>query len=157
MIGKCEYDFYFQKVEKMDGKWELVPDTQKNLEVDFNGCIRYSKAEGINTIGKAKIYTESYSDSDEIRVYVPEDIANESTKVTFTLYFFGEQRYEAYNEFNDYIRNGVHRYWDTARNRYFHFVVDDEIKISSEQWYGYMPYLEVKYSVKNLNGKTFEV
>lgn len=157
MVGKCEYDFFFQGVEKKDDSWELIPSTLKNLETDFYGCIRYSKAEGINTIGKAKIYTESYADSDEKRVYVPDTVTNESTKVIFTLYFFGEYRHKAYDEFNEYIRNGVHKYWDTARNKYFLFVVSDEIKISSEKWYGSMPYFEVKYTVQNINGKTFSI
>lgn len=157
MVQENAYKFYFQEVEKKDGQWMLKPNTKKDLEVDFYGSIRYSKAEGITTVGKPRIYTETYSDSDELRVYVPDNITNDATKVVFTLYFFGDNRHKAYNEFNDYIRNGVHRYWDTARNRYFNFVVADEIKIGEEQWYGSLPYFEVKYTVQNLNGKTFPV
>lgn len=162
MVQASEYKFYMQEVEKRNGVFELVPeteerDTKRDIEADFYGCIRYSKAEGINTIGKPRVYTEKYSDSDRLRVYVPKEVTNDATKVVFTFYFFGDYRFAAYNEFNEYIRNGIHRYWDTARNRYFDFIVADEIKIGNERFYGKMPYFEVKYTVQNLNGRTFEI
>lgn len=158
MVQASEYNFYMQEVEKSDGVYVLKPDTKKmDIEADFCGCIRYSKAEGINTIGKPRVYTEKYSDSDRLRVYVPKEVTNDATKVVFTFYFFGKFRFDAYNKFNDYIRNGIHRYWDTARNRYFDFIVADEIKIGNERFYGKMPYFEVKYTVQNLNGRTFEI
>jgi hypothetical protein len=156
MVLASDYKFYMQEVILNDGKWELVPNTLKDLEKDFP-ALRYSKAEGINSIGKSRVYTEKYADSDKLRVYVPEEVTNEATKVTFTFYFFGEQRQATFDEFNDYICKGVHRYWDTARNKYFDFILEDEIKISDEMWYGDMPYFEVKYTVQNLNGKTFDV
>ena len=150
------YKFYMQQVTKRDDAWELVPNTRKDLEVDFS-ALRYSKAEGINNIGKPRVYTETYADSDRLRVYVPEVVTNEATKVTFTFYFFGDNRQTIFDEFNEYIRNGVHRYWDTARNKYFDFILADEVNISGEKWYGATPYFEVKYAVQNLNGRTFDV
>lgn len=157
MVQASEYKFYMQEVKRTDNGYELDPDTKpKDIEADFHGCIRYSKAEGINTIGKPRVYTETYSDSDRLRVYVPANVTNDATKVVFTFYFFGDNRFKAYNEFNEYIRNGIHRYWDTARNRYFDFIVADEIKIGNERFYGLMPYFEVKYTVQNLNGCTFD-
>jgi hypothetical protein len=126
------------------------------LERDFAG-LRYSRATGINTIGKSRIYTEKYADSDRLRVYVPENITNDATSVEFTFYFFGDTRQATYDAFNEYVRNGRHRYWDTARKKYFDFVLIDEIKVNNEKWYNDTPYFEVKYKVQNLNGRTFDV
>lgn len=153
MIGaKSIYKFYMQEVS--DGS--LVLNTRKDLENDFNG-LRYSRAKGINTIGKARIYTEKYADSNKMRVYVPENLTNEPTAVTFTFYFFGTNRQAVYDSFNEYIRHGVHRYWDTARNKYFDFVVEESIQVSEEQWYGDVPYFEVDYKVQNIYGCTYDV
>ena len=140
--------------ELADG--ELKYGTRKDLEVDFEG-LRYISAKGINTIGKPRIYTETYADNDRIRVYVPKNLTNAPTTITFTFYFFGENRQKVYDAFNEYIRNGIHRYWDTARNKYFDFIVDESIEVSSENWKARIPYLSVDYKVKNLNGKTFDV
>lgn len=150
------YKFYMQQIKKRDDAWELVPNTRKDLETDFS-ALRYSKADGINNIGKPRVYTETYADSDRLRVYVPEVVTNEATKVTFTFYFFGDNRQAVFDEFNEYIRNGVHRYWDTARSKYFDFILADEVKIGDEEWYVGIPYFEVKYIVQNLNGRTFDV
>lgn len=154
MIKTNEYKFYMQQVEK----GELVAKTRKDLEVDFDG-LRYSAAKGINTIGKARIFTEKYADSDRLRVYVPaiENLTNDPTTVTFTFYFFGKNRQATFDAFNDYIRNGIHRYWDTARNKYFDFVIEESIQISEEKWYESTPYFSVDYKVQNLNGRTFDV
>ena len=135
---------------------ELKYGTRKDLEVDFEG-LRYISAKGINTIGKPRIYTETYADNDRMRVYIPKDLTNAPTTITFTFYFFGENRQKVYDAFNEYIRNGIHRYWDTARNKYFDFIVDESIEVSSENWNAGIPYLSVDYKVKNLNGKTFDV
>ena len=151
-IATNKYKFYMQEISN----GLLVPTTRKDLEHDFEG-LRYISAKGINSIGKARIFTETYADSDRVRAYVPETITNESTTVTFTFYFFGENRQKTYDEFNEYIRHGVHRYWDTARNKYFEFVMENSIEVKEEKWYLGTPYLSVEYKVKNLNGKTFDV
>lgn len=152
-IPKSQYQFYMQQVT---AKGEWVLGTKKNLEVDFDG-LRYKQAKGINNIGKARIYTEKYADSDRMRVYVPKEVTNDPTTVTFTFYFFGANRQATFDAFNGYIRNGIHRYWDTARNKYFDFVVEESIQISEEKWYESTPYFSVDYKVQNLNGKTFDV
>lgn len=135
---------------------ELKHGTRKDLEVDFDG-LRYISAKGINAIGKPRIYTETYADNDRMRVYIPKNLTNAPTTITFTFYFFGDNRQKVYDAFNEYIRNGIHRYWDTARNKYFDFIVDESIDVRNENWNAGIPYLSVDYKVKNLNGKTFDV
>lgn len=145
------YKFYMQECTK-DGV--LIDGTLKDLEVDFDG-MRYAKCEGIDAYGKAKnIYFETFADSERVRAYISDNITNEATKIKFTFYFTGDNRQETYYEFVEYIRTGQHQYWDTARNRKFTFVVQDEIKPATEKWHGSTPYLEVPITVQNLKGKT---
>lgn len=146
------YKFYMQECTK-DG---VLIGTQRDLEIDFDG-LRYAKCEGIDAFGKPRIYTESYADSDNLRVYIPDELTNDATKITFTFYFVGDNRQKTYYEFVDYVRNGYHVYHDTARNKKFIFVVVDEIKPATEVWHGSTPYMELKLQVQNLNGKTFDV
>lgn len=139
---------------------DLPGYTERDLENDPEWAgLRYYKAEGINDIGKAKnVYTEEYADSDRKRVYLPPDdnYANEATVVTMTFLVIGdaERRQVTIDNFFEYVRKGVHRYWDNARNKEFDFIVTDEIKVSDEKWHGSNPYVEITLKLQNLNGKT---
>ena len=160
-----DYKFYMQRCDKY-GSPMSVPDGTPNkdllenpidLESYFVGLL-YRSCQGLNTIGKAKnIYTETYSDADGTRVFVPDEITNETTKVILTIVFVGDDRFDVRDRFNDYIRHGFHKYWDTARKRSFVFYVDGELPIGEEKWYGSKPYLSCEYTLNNINGKTFPI
>lgn len=149
-MATSKYKFY---MAECDADWKVKGSTTKDLEKDFEG-LRYAKCEGIDTVGKPRVYTENYADSDILRVYMPSPITNEATNVTFTFYFFGENRRETYHSFVDFARGGKRVYWDSARKRKFNFVVTDEIKPATEMWYGSNPYLELRLTVKNVKGYT---
>lgn len=126
----------------------------------FDGLL-YMKAEGMNDIGKSKnVYTEEYADSDRLRVHLPSsllsDYTNEATKVTMHFLVVGDalRRQSTIKNFTDYLRVGIHRYWDDARNLEFDFIVQDEIKVSDEKWHGSSPYVEIQVTMQNLNGST---
>lgn len=152
-MGKSsQYDHFIQRID-IDGQQPI------NIEETYDGLL-YSKAEGMNNVGKSKvIYTESYAESDRLRVSVPPDgnYTNEATVITMTFLVVGkeEDRQSVLDEFESEIRAGIHRYWDTARKRYFDFVVTDDIKVSDERWHGSQPYVEVQIPMQNLNGRTF--
>jgi hypothetical protein len=131
---------------------------QIDIEEHFVGLL-YMRAEGMNDVGKSKnIYTEGYADSDRLRVYVPTngEYTNDATKITMRFLVVGDEasRQATIQAFESYLREGVHRYWDTARNLEFDFVVQDEIKVSDEKWHGSSPYVEIQVTMQNLNGKT---
>ena len=148
------YKFYIQRVEKLqDGTYSPVPSTIIDLESRFKG-LKYSKLTGLNDIGKAKnIYTEKYADGDKLRVYIPQTIQSEATSMTLTIYFFGKDRQSVFADFANEIKSGIHRYWDTARNMYFDFFVDDELKPTDENWYKGEPYFKVDVKMKNIYGR----
>lgn len=151
-----EYKFYMQacnhKGELISGSAEMDLENESS----FAG-LRYSKVEGLNKIGKPRIYTEKYSDSDRLRVHIPNELTNEPTTVKFTFFFTGDRRYESYKNFVEYVRVGFKRYYDTARRKYLYFCVNSEIAPASEMWYGSTPYLELQLTVQNIFGKTFDV
>lgn len=157
------YKFYMKTINK-DGS---IPDDSitKDLEEDFKieeegkvvGQLRYKQCKGLNTIGKPRVYTEVYADSDRLRSYIPETPLFDATEIELTLYFTGENRQASFDAFNEFILGGYRRYSDTARNKAFDFFVKDKVEISKEQWYGSMPYFEVTYKLQNLNGKTSDV
>lgn len=165
-MGKSsQYNHYMRRVN-VDGT--AIDQTWINIEDVFTG-LRYLSAKGLLDIGEAKnIYTETYAESDRVRVYLPKhnsgglqvhsvsDIANEATEITMTFLVIGEEsaRMSTINNFENYIREGVHSYYDDARNMEFDFIVTDKIDISDEKWHGSQPYVEMQIKMQNLNGKT---
>lgn len=153
IVAKNPYKFYLRGVDK-DGSFN--EDKAKDLEEDFDG-LRYIRCTGIDEIGKAKnIYTETYSDADKVRTFIPNEIKSAETDIELTLCFFGTNCRAVCDSFTNYIRNGLHRYYDTARNKYFDFYVDDVITPSKENYKVNIPHIEISYKLKNIYGKSFD-
>ena len=153
MGRSSQYTHYMQRVD-------ITSPAQQTYDIEehFSGLL-YMRADGMNDIGKSKnVYTEGYADSDRLRVYLPNNgnYTNEATKITMHFLVVGEeaQRQQTIRNFYDYVRVGVHRYWDDARNLEFDFIVQDELKVSDERWHGSSPYVEIAVVMQNLNGKT---
>lgn len=154
-MSEFGYEFYMQECDK-EGNI-LAGSTKRSLERDFQG-LRYSKIDGIEALGAPKnVYSESYADADRLRVYAPTEVTHKETTVTLTLYFLGAERHKLLDAFNDYIKRGFHKYWDTARNKWFAFYVKDELKPAESMWYGSVPYLRMDYKLTNIFGRTFDV
>lgn len=138
-----KYKFYMQKDR----------EAVKDLEATFEG-MKYVKCVGLLDKGKRKnIYTESYSDSDTLRVWQGEEVTREATDVTFTFVFIGDNRQSTYKEFYNYVKNGKLTYYDTARNKEALLVLIDAIKIKEDVWKGSTPYIEVDFKFKNVWGE----
>lgn len=149
-----EYKFYLVSTDKFGVP--LNNAEEYSIEDHFDG-LKYCKMDGIESMGAAKnIYSESYSDSDRLRVYVPKEIKRKETEITFTVYFIGENRHKVYEEFNSYITEGFHRYRDTARNKWFVFYVKNELKPSEQEWKGGTPFIKMEYKLSNIFGQTFD-
>lgn len=137
-------------------------DLEKDFKVEKDGVVvgqlRYKECKGLNEIGAARVYTEEYSDSDRLRVYVPDNLTHKPTTVTLTLYFVGEDRYNVYDSFNAYLKGSkYHIYYDTARKKKLIFFVKDGISVGESQWFGNTPYIQVAYKLSNIFGRTFDV
>ena len=141
--------FYMNKIDS-DGN--SIDGTNKDLELDFDG-LRYGEAKGLLSKGKRKnIYTETYSDSDVLRVWQGEEVTREATTVKFTFYFVGENRHKAFSDFYDYVKNGRILYADTKRFRKVLLVLTDKVEISTDEWKNGIPYFKVEFTFQNLWG-----
>lgn len=154
MARSSQYTHYMQRVD-------IGSQPIYDIEEHFIGLL-YMRAEGMNDIGKSKnVYTETYADNETLRVYLPNDgrYTNEATKITMHFLVVGDEasRQATIRTFENYVREGVHRYWDNARNLKFDFIVQDEIKVSDERWHGSSPYVEMQVVMQNLNGMTVPV
>ena len=149
-LEKHSDKFYIQQVNAES--LELIPNTKKDLEQDFVSLL-YKSLTNTVQYGKKRRYTEEFVEDDKVRVYTPSDASYDTTSLELSLYFVGEKRISENLTFNDYINKGVMKYWDTARGIEFYFYCDN-ITISDEKMYGNLPYIEAKYTLINIKGKT---
>jgi hypothetical protein len=128
-----------------------------DLEQNFPGMY-YSKCEGLLDKGKRKnIYFETYSDSDDVRVWQGNSVTRESTEVSFLFYFVGENRHTVFKNFYEYVKNGIFIYRDTKRKKKARLVLEGEVSPSKDLWYGSHVYIEATFKFKNLWGECKDV
>ena len=158
------YKFYMQECDKEGNPIEgaQIMDLEKDFKVEKDGVVvgqlRYKECKGLIEIGAARVYTEEYSDSDRLRVHIPDNLTHKPTTVTLTLYFVGEDRYKVYDSFNTYLKESkYHIYYDSARKKKLTFFVKDEIGVGESQWFGSTPYIQVEYKLSNIFGKTEDI
>lgn len=126
----------------------------KDLEVDFIG-LKYSKLMGIDKYGKIKnIYIESYPESSELRVWIPEIITRDNPEIELTLYFVGVNRRSVYHQFVQYISGSKLYYWDNCRNRKVAILLTEPVEPSDDKLYGSTPYITASFKFTNLDGQS---
>lgn len=142
--------FYMQKVDVNEN---LIDGTLKDLEVDFSGMLYY-KCEGLLNKGKRKdIVIESHANSDKVRVWQSANLSREETNITFTFYFKGEERLSVYEQFYEYVKDGIISYWDTKRLKEARLVLVDALEPSNDLYKGSEPYISADFKFKNLWGE----
>lgn len=157
-------------VYSADGVYRADGD-EKSLEGSF-GHVRLVSLSGINAIGKQKgVYTESYPESDSLRVYVSPSVCCESTSVTLSLCVFGaapdmqssltvaEQIAElerSWYSLYDFLAGALILWSDDCRGYKALLYVSEECVPSSDIVRG-IPYLRCDVKFKNVFGRTFPV
>lgn len=145
-----DYKFYMSRYDKGLGSWE----EEIELTEKFEGLL-YCKCEGISSKGKVKnIYTESYAESEELRIYLPENPVRESTEINLCVVFVEDTRRDVLDSFVEYVTGKLIRYWDTVRNRIVYMIQTDEIKPEEDIIIGSTPYIYVEIPFKNIKGQT---
>lgn len=144
--------FWMQK-QPIDG----VEQEKINVELRFNG-LKYVECKGLEDRGKIKNkYIETYSDSDELRIWEDDIITRNATTITFKFYVVGDRRRQVFDDFYNYIKQGKISYYDTARKKQALIVLMDEIKPSADKLYGSTPYIEFSATFQNLWGECKDV
>ena len=147
-MKKSEYKFYITPYDDQDNEGFEI-----DLEKDFEG-LRYVSCKGLNNIGEPRVYTETFSDEKSLSVYIPDKITRETTDVTLTIAFFGDNRQQVYTSFVEELSHCKHYYRDTARKRGFTFVLKKAITPSEDVLNGKTKYLKADFVLTNLDGIT---
>lgn len=125
-----------------------------DLEEYFPG-LKYVSCTGLSDYGKIKnIYTESYAETEQLRVYMPDTIVRENTDIEFEFGFTGENRRDTYDNFVEWISGYKLKYWDTARHREVEMILIDAIEVDEDLLLGSSPFIVVPFTFKNLKGST---
>lgn len=145
-----DYKFYMSRYINDEEGWE----EEVELTEKFKGLI-YCQCEGLSSYGEVKnVYTESFPESDTLRVYLPEKATRESTDIKLTVAFKGEDRRDVYDSFVEFISGKRIKYWDTVRKREVEMIQADKIEVDEDIIYGSAPYIAVEFPFKNIKGQT---
>lgn len=142
--------FYIARL--IDNVWEEATD----IEAKFDG-LHYVKCTGIDSYGAAKnVFTETYSETSELRVYLPETVARENTDIEFEFVFDGDNRRDTYHSFVEWLSGKKLKYWDTLRNRELEMILMESVEPEEDELYGSHPFIRVPFKFKNLKGETIK-
>lgn len=159
------YNFYIQKYSRKywdKNKSQYVDEAKGELiDIEAQFKCKYVKFEGLSETGKVKnIYTETYAETEELRVYIPDEVLYENTDLSLTLLFAPDSANDSdvqNNEraFFEYVSGHKIEYHDTFRNRYVSLLLLNKPEVIGEVLYGGSRYREVKYTFKNIYGRSF--
>lgn len=134
----------------IDGSWE----SEVSLEDYFDGLV-YLSAKNLSGFGKIRnIYTESFAEVEDLRLYIPETVVRENTDIEFEFGFKKANRRDTYHSFVDWITGHKIKYWDTARNREVEMILMEKIEVDDDLLKGDSPYIVVPFKFKNLKGSS---
>lgn len=144
-------------MEEVDSKGIVVEgSSRKDLEKDFDGML-YMKLDGLESQGKLRCHTETYADSDRMRVYIPDVQTYDPTELTFKFLFTGDRRRETYDAFVSYVTKGIHSFWDTVRKKKVIFYTPNEITPNEVGNKGGNQFIELSFKATNIFGRNFDV
>ena len=159
------YKFYIQKYGRKywdKNKSQYVEEAKGELiDIEAKFKCKYVKFEGLSETGKVKnIYTETYAETEELRMYIPDEVLYENTDMSLTLLFspYSENDSDVQDNeraFFEYVSGHKIEYHDTFRNRYVSLLLLNKPEVVGEVLYGGSRYREVKYTFKNLYGRSF--
>ena len=159
------YKFYIQKYGRKywdKNKSQYVEEAKGELiDIEAQFKCKYVKFEGISETGKVKnVYTETYAETEELRMYIPYDVLYDNTDMSLTLLFspYSENDSDVQDNeraFFEYVSGHKIEYHDTFRNRYVSLLLINKPEVVGEVLYGGSRYREVKYTFKNIYGRSF--
>lgn len=164
-----EGKFYIGRyVKDANGKWVADGD-MKSLEDDF-GFVRYKAMSGLNSRGKQKaVYTESYAESNSLRVYIDKDAARENITSTLQVCIFGkdpsssesieladamEKAEKSWHSLYDWLEGALIFWLDEYRRRKALFFLQDAVDPTTDNIKN-VPYLLCSVKFTNVFGRTF--
>ena len=159
------YKFYIQRYSRKHYNKETSQydkeDIGELIDIEEQFKCKYVKFEGLSETGKVKnVYTETYAETEELRTYIPDDVLYENTDLSLTLLFAPSSTddndvQDNERAFFEYVSGHKIEYHDTFRNRYVSLLLINKPEVVGEVLYGGSRYREVKYTFKNIYGRSF--
>ena len=159
------YKFYIQKYSRKHWNKETSQydkeDIGELIDIEEQFKCKYVKFEGLSETCKVKnIYTETYAETEELRMYIPDEVLYDNTDMSLTLLFspYSENDSDVQDNeraFFEYVSGHKIEYHDTFRNRYVSLLLLNKPEVVGEVLYGGSRYREVKYTFKNIYGRSF--
>ena len=159
------YKFYIQRysLKHWNKETSQYDEEEKGelIDIEEQFKCKYVKFEGLSETGKVKnIYTETYAETEELRMYIPDEVLYDNTDMSLTLLFapYTENDSDVQDNeraFFEYVSGHKIEYHDTFRNRYVSLLLLNKPEVVSEVLYGGSRYREVKYTFKNIYGRSF--
>ena len=159
------YKFYIQRYSRKHYNKETSQydkeDIGELIDIEEQFKCKYVKFEGLSETGKVKnIYTETYAETEELRMYIPDEVLYDNTDMSLTLLFspYSENDSDVQDNeraFFEYVSGHKIEYHDTFRNRYVSLLLINKPEVVGEVLYGGSRYREVKYTFKNIYGRSF--
>ena len=86
------YNFYIQRYSRKHWNKETSQYDEEAkgelIDIEARFKCKYVKFEGLSETGKVKnIYTETYAETEELRMYIPDEVLYENTDLSLTLLF----------------------------------------------------------------------
>lgn len=143
-----KYKYYMRKYGTADDASVPIID----LESYFEGMV-IRNVSGLSSRGAPKnVYKETYAETSEVRVYMPETVAKEATDVVINASFVGNERRDVYDDFCNYVSQGKIKYWDTVRNRLVHIILNAVIELDDDSLIGNEPFMTAEFKFMNIFG-----
>ena len=159
------YKFYIQRYSRKHWNKETSQydkeDIGELIDIEEQFKCKYVKFEGLSETGKVKnIYTETYAETEELRMYIPDEVLYDNTDMSLTLLFspYSENDSDVQDNeraFFEYVSGHKIEYHDTFRNRYVSLLLINKPEVVGQVLYGGSRYREVKYTFKNIYGRSF--
>lgn len=162
------YNFYIQRFPRrvwddQTQNYIVIAGDTSEIDIEQRFKCKYVKMEGIGENGKAKnIYTENFAEAEALRLYVPKTVIYENTNLSLTLLFLAENGDQMdiqtnEREFFEFVSGRPLEYNDTFRKRYVSMILINKPEVVGEVLYGDTRYRQIKYTFKNIYGRSFAV
>lgn len=133
-----------------------VWEDYKDME-DYFG-LKVSLVSGMSDKGKIKnIYTETYAESNDLRVWLPDNVARENTTITITLGFDGTNRHSLFDDFIDWASGHLLKFRDLKRGREAEMILTEAVSLDDDFLFGSSPYLTAELKFTNIHGQTDKI
>ena len=159
------YKFYIQRYSRKHWNKETSQydkeDIGELIDIEEQFKCKYVKFEGLSETGKVKnIYNDRYAEIEELCMYIPDEVLYDNTDMSLTLLFspYSENDSDVQDNeraFFEYVSGHKIEYHDTFRNRYVSLLLLNKPEVVGEVLYGGSRYREVKYTFKNIYGRSF--